>query len=215
MIKKLAVIALSGAISQAAFASDRMVSYEITITNAHSFHVLAPAAIVAHKRGFKLFKIGMPASEGLAFPAENGDPSMLLSELADNEKVTNTAAGDFVGPGQTASFIIEAPKRAMFTVSSMLAGSNDAFMAVQNIKPGKHSHKKAMVMDAGSEQNTEDCAHVPGPPCAAGSGNDRAEAGAEGFVTIHNGVHGGADLMPKESDWRGPIAIVSVKRMHN
>jgi hypothetical protein len=212
MLKKLAIVALTGALSQVAMASDRMVTYAVTITNAHTFHVLAPSAIIAHKRGFELFKLGMPASDGLAYQAENGTPAVLLDELVGNDMVLNTAVGDFVGPGQTATFMIEAPKHARITVTSMLAGSNDAFIGVKGLRPG--AHRPALVLDAGSEYNTEDCAHIPGPPCAPDSGNDRAVDGAEGFVSIHNGIHGGVDLMPKESDWRGPLAIVSVKRMY-
>ncbi len=37
-------------------------------------------------------------------------------------------------------------------------------------------------------------------------------SGAEGFIYVSNGVHGGADLVPALHDWRGPVARISVKR---
>ena len=221
MTKKLAAIALSGILSQAAFASnDHYKTYQVTITNAHSFHVLTPPVIIAHSRDFHLFEIAMPASEGLAHQAENGDPSVLLAELDDNDYVKNKVVGDFVHPGESKTFEIQAHRYVHFSVSSMLAGTNDAFIAVRGIAAPKRAvYANAMVYDAGSEHNTESCADIPGPPCAKRSGNARVPEGAEGFVTFSNGVHGVADLepslVPSQSDWRGPVAIVKIERMRH
>ena len=65
--------------------------------------------------------------------------------------------------------------------------------------------------DAGSEENNEDGAFIPGPPF--GSLNVRATAGAEGFVHIHRGVQGVADLAPETYDWRNPTAEIRVTRV--
>jgi hypothetical protein len=66
--------------------------------------------------------------------------------------------------------------------------------------------------DAGSEGNNEDCAFVPGPACPPDSGNARSTSDAEGYVHIHNGVHGIADLGPAAYDWRNPVAKITITR---
>ncbi len=218
-MKKILFSLILGALfSQNAIADDRMKKFAVTITNAHAFHVLTPMVITAHKRDFSLFKIGEPASEGLAFQAEFGDPSMLMAELADNSKVYSTASnGGLLLPGKSTTIEVMAPRRSWFSVSSMLAGTNDAFIAVKNLKAPRH-HKSKMsatrVYDAGSEADNEDCAYIPGPPCGPDSGNQRATENAEGFVSISNGVHGGVDLNPMDSDWREPVAVISIKQPH-
>ncbi len=65
--------------------------------------------------------------------------------------------------------------------------------------------------DAGSEENNEDGAFIPGPPFGCCGG--RATDGAEGFVHIHSGVHGIADLAPEVYDWRNPTAMIRVTRI--
>ena len=73
--------------------------------------------------------------------------------------------------------------------------------------------------DAGSEGNNEDCGFVPGPACPDGSGNDRDTADAEGYVHVHNGVHGvfeeepPPDLAPDAYDWRNPVARIVTTRI--
>jgi hypothetical protein len=65
--------------------------------------------------------------------------------------------------------------------------------------------------DAGSEANNEDGDFIPGPPF--GSGGVRDTEGAEGFVHIHSGVHGIADLDPAIYDWRNPTAEIRITRI--
>ena len=71
----------------------------------------------------------------------------------------------------------------------------------------------AVAYDAGSENNNQECAYVPGPACPEGSGNARDESGAEGFVYIHNGVHQTGDLSPTRNDWHNPVAKVVITRL--
>lgn len=67
----------------------------------------------------------------------------------------------------------------------------------------------ARVYDAGSEANTESCAHVPGPPCGGAGG--RAPDGAEGHVALHGGILGVGDLDPANWDWTNPVLGVSAE----
>lgn len=192
-------------------------NYRVTIKNATSNHVLTPPLIVVHNKYFKLFEVTGVASDGLAVQAETGSPADLYNEVVDAEGVYEVvAASNAIVYGNKATFEIRAPKKALISVTAMLATSNDAFTAIS----GKALPKKkkgvtymATTYDAGSEYNNENCAFIPGPPCAAGSGNARATEGAEGFITIHNGIKGGADLNSAKLDWRGATSIVSITRI--
>lgn len=192
-------------------------TYHVTITNTTGHHVITPPVIIAHKKGFHLFKITEKSSPGLAMLAETGDSSTLVAELESNDKVTAIAASpdDFIPYGTSKTFEITAPKKSYFTVAGMLATTNDGFTAVTIKGPKKHryAHGMGMTYDAGSEENDELCAHIPGPPCAMDSGNGGVPTPeGENFVTIHNGIHGGGDLTASDLDWRGPTSMV---RIHN
>ena len=77
-------------------------------------------------------------------------------------------------------------------------------------RTGDDKTHDAIAYDSGTEFNSEDCAFIPGPPC----GNHvRMTDGAEGFIYVSNGVHGGADLIPALHDWGGPVARISVRKM--
>lgn len=98
----------------------------------------------------------------------------------------------------------------------MLATSNDAFTAISaKSMPRKSVSYMGITYDAGSEVNNENCAYIPVAPCSAGSGNVRATAGAEGFITVHSGVNGGSDLNPIHLDWRGATSVISISRINN
>ncbi|MBA2667448.1 MAG: spondin domain-containing protein [Trueperaceae bacterium] len=66
----------------------------------------------------------------------------------------------------------------------------------------------ARVYDAGTEANTESCAHIPGPPC--GHALVRVTDGAEGVVSPHEGILGIADLDPAILGWTDPVVTVHV-----
>ena len=73
---------------------------------------------------------------------------------------------------------------------------------------------EAPAYDAGSEQNTEACEDIPGPPCGP---NDHPDVKAEGYVHIHAGIHGigseGVD--PAMHDWRNPVAKITIERIYH
>jgi len=219
-MKKLALTtAIAAAISfNTAIADDdddKMMVYHVTVTNTTVHHKLTPPIIIAHKKGFHLFKVGdmtHPASPELAELAETGNPGPLAEMVKHNPKVKAVMTGNDLVHGGTPSTMYEiiAPKGVMFTVASMLASTNDAFTAATNIKAPKrnrHTHAMGMTYDAGSEKNNEDCDFIPGPPC--GGAMNKNEAG-EGYVTVHNGVFGKAGLPAAMYDWRGPTSMVSI-----
>jgi len=192
-------------------------TYHVTITNTTAHHVITPPAVIAHNRHFKLFKVTEAASPELTIMAESGNLNPLLGSLESNTNVsavmsTLDQTPPVILPGHSITVEIKAPKKTYFTVAGMLATSNDAFTSATLRAPKKHRYSKgtAITYDAGSEDNNELCIDIPGPPC--GGTNETIEGDGEGFVTIHNGVHGVGDLVPADLDWRGPTAMV---RIHN
>ena len=69
----------------------------------------------------------------------------------------------------------------------------------------------APAYDAGSETNDELSSTVAG---LGGEGYSPNDSG-EGFVHIHNGVHGIGDLVAATMDWRNPVAQIAIERMNH
>ena len=73
--------------------------------------------------------------------------------------------------------------------------------------------------DAGTEDNDQSCANIPGPRCG---GEGFVSGGGEGFVHISNGFHdlgdtdeNGAEVLgPATYDWRNSVARITVKRIN-
>jgi hypothetical protein len=190
-------------------------TYHVTITNTTANHVITPPAVISHNDSFKLFKVTEAASDELAIMAESGNVSPLLASLAGNPDVsavmsTLDQAPPVILPGQSITVTIVAPEKTYFTIAAMLATTNDAFTSVTLKAPKKHRYANGLGMtyDAGSEDNNELCIDIPGPPC--GGTNATIPGDGEGFVTIHNGVHGVGDLVPADLDWRGPTSMVKI-----
>ena len=193
--------------------ADKLKQYEVSITNATANHVFTPTLIVTHAGGVSLFKVGEKASDGLAHQAETGDPTMILAETQGRNGVFDTVIGGFVSGGATGSFYITAPRRAHLSLTAMLATTNDAFVALNNVRlPKKSVTYYARIYDAGSEANNELCEFIPGPPCDAG--NEGAIDGSEGFISISNGIHGIGNLSAEHLDWNNPGAVVTITRMN-
>jgi hypothetical protein len=99
-----------------------------------------------------------------------------------------------------------------FSYGAMLGNTNDAFAGLADVALpfGRWSVTyMAVGYDAGTETNDESCATVPGPACG-GEALSPGDPG-EGFVTVHNGIHGIGDLDPALLDWRNPVAKIVIK----
>ncbi len=196
---------------------NRLNTYHVTITNTTANHVITPPAVIAHNYKYKLFTVTKPASAELAIMAESGNVAPLLAKVVTDSNVSAAMSSleqspPVILPGKSITIEIKAPKRTYFTIAGMLATSNDAFTSVTLKGPKKnhYSNGYTVTYDAGSEDNNELCIDIPGPPC--GGTNATIDGDGEGFVTIHNGIHGVGDLVPAKLDWRGPTASV---RIHN
>ncbi len=210
------------ALSAPVFAQDA--TYEITVTNLTRAQIFAPPIAAVHGASASLFTPGEPASDELALMAEDGNSAPLAELLSNSSEVYGVAtAGGPVLPGQSLTFEVTASGRGgVISVAGMLVTTNDAFFAAANVPApwfqlrgiglqSALSTVNAYAWDAGSEANTELCAEIPGPPC--GNGGVRNTEGAEGFVHIHPGIHGGGDLSAADYDWRNPAASVRIVRV--
>ncbi len=192
---------------------------EVTVTNLTRGQIISPVVVASHRPGFEpLFQLGAPASDELAMVAEDAILGPLYEMLSNSPDVLDVeileGMGGPIPPGESASIIINVQGGFRFlSMAGMLVTTNDAFFAVRGARVPAHGTRtfRSPAYDAGSETNTEDCAHIPGPPC--GNPMVRVTDGAEGYVHIHAGIHGVGNLAPSEHDWRNPVAKITVSRL--
>ncbi len=215
----LVLAAVSITLSPEAAAQARL-NYRVTIYNLTYDQVFSPPLVVTHKSDASVFRSGYPASPGLRNLAEDGGNAALRLELALSPDVmTLVAATAPIPPGGSASFDVAAQGNFdRLSAVGMLVTTNDAFFGLDgfDIDSDAFSNRSsAMVFapayDAGTENNNELCAFIPGPPCGNGGVPDMA--GAEGYVHIHRGIHGTGDLDAARFDWRNPVAKIVVTRL--
>jgi hypothetical protein len=191
--------------------------YEVTITNLTRHQIFSPLLVVSHKDNMNLFQAGHEASDELAAIAETGNVGPMEDALMGLPGVSDFAnTGAVLLPGMSDSVVVQGRPYTRISVLSMLVNSNDAFLAL-NSQPAtiwRPVSVQVPAYDAGSEANSELCSDIPGPACPPDSGNAHADEG-EGFIHIHNGIHGIGDpeLDPAEYDWRNPVAAITIKRV--
>ena len=192
----------------------RTASFEVTITNLSKSSALTPIMVAAHHSKVKIFELGKQPSEALVVLAETGNSSNLTAAYnGQNDQVVLTSGQLRAGESVTLKFDNIA-KNSRFSLASMGLPTNDAFIAVQSVRLPSWKQQRTIRLtayDAGSETNDESCNNIPGPTCggAALSPNDTGE----GYVYVHSGIHGIADLSASQYTWQNPIAIVTIKRI--
>jgi hypothetical protein len=184
----------------------------VRITNV-SKQIISPPLVATHSWKARIFIPGDPASTELSMLAEDGDPSALATLLGDSDEVLDVAVADGpLLPGATMVFELE--RRGRFNRVSavgMLVTTNDAFFGLDNylVEQGAQNQRMSVpAWDAGTEFNNELCGFIPGPPC--GSPLVRDTDGAEGFVYVHPGLHGGGDLSPADWNWQNPVVDIRI-----
>lgn len=191
--------------------------YEVTVTNLTKDQLLSPPVAATHGKTVAFFALGEPALDELVLVAEDGMGGPLADLLNTLPEVYEAmATTDPIPPG--GSITLDIVSRGRFdrlSLAGMLVNTNDAFAAVDTVALPRFRHRPvtyyASAYDAGSEENNENCDFIPGPAC--GGPNERDTDGAEGFVHVHNGVHGIGDLDPAQYDWRNPVAKVVIERV--
>lgn len=212
-LSRIGLLAAALALLLAPSAQAQSTTVEVTIVNLTPGQIISPPLVITHNADFQLFDLGAEASPGLAALAEDAETAPLIDEIDDDPNVFDIqVAVDGIPPGGSRTVEIEATSEFRYvSVAGMLVTTNDTFFAARALRigSGKGSSALSPGYDAGSEENNEDCAFIPGPPCGnAGVGTPTSE----GFVHINSGIHGIASLSAAEFDWRNPVASVSVDR---
>lgn len=192
---------------------------EVTVTNLTAGQVFTPLVVASHRKGFRFFETGTSASIPLETLAEGGATGPLAMALSGSADVMDVVeAGMPLPPGQSMTLTVNAQGTFQHvSLAGMLVPTNDAFVALADVpaplKPGTSTFY-ARAYDAGTEANDESCTHIPGPPMTCmGEGFNTDRTGAEGFVHVHRGIHGGGDLDASLRDWRNPVARVEIRRV--
>jgi hypothetical protein len=218
-LKSLAVISALLAASQVSatgWNSDNV--YEVTVTNITKSIIFTPVMIAAHSEKIDFFEVGEAASAALERVAEGGDTGPIKAMFTGSaDEVIETTGLLMAGQSSTVTFesSLQAPK---FSLASMLLPTNDAFAAIESIKLPRGKNQKTVYVrayDAGTEANDENCAHIPGGASCAGEAFSAEDASDEGFVYVHNGIHGIADLEASKYTWNNPVMKVTIKRITN
>jgi len=208
------VIAGAMCISTLAVAGDYL---QVTVTNLTRGQIFTPLLVVSHNSHVRLFHAGKPASKELAALAEGGDVAPLTRALRRKRGVKGIADSgmEVTLPGHTTTVTVPAHGAKRLSLAAMLIPTNDAFVSLNNVRAPLHGSitYTAVAYDAGSETNDEKCVNIPGPDCG-GAGPSPKDDG-EGFVHVHSGIHGIYDLAAADYDWRNPVALITVKRVHH
>lgn len=208
-------------------------TYTVTVTNT-STQPISPPVLISHALAYQPVVPGNAAEPALWLLAEDGDASELatVARVAPGVHEVVTAAGP-LPPGESVTLEIGVTEDAHYlTLLGMLVVTNDAFVFwgsevsaaasmdgmgdgmgesmggdMMGMAPAIYDGV-ARVFDAGSEADTELCAHIPGPPC--GNPGVRVTDGAEGTIHLDGGILGVGDLDPAELDWTNPAVRVIV-----
>jgi hypothetical protein len=219
-------------------AADDARTYRVTVTNLTAGQPLTPVLFATHRSNVNVFSVGSPASFGVKEIAENGNLAPLAEALGATTGVSEVFQGGMpIVPPETPGSAMF-PDSVMFEITgglgarrlswvSMLICTNDGFTGLDSLGLPRHVGDSVTVgtagYDAGTELNTEDFADIV-PPCQALIGVSSGEAGtgtsnpalAEGGVIHHHdGIQGGADLLPAIHGWdvNAPVAEVTVERI--
>jgi hypothetical protein len=193
--------------------------YEVTVTNATRDQSFTPLLVVAHHPRVRLFEVGQPASPELEALAETGATAPFEETLASTAGVHGVAISEgLLGPGHTAKIWVKGHRGDRISLAGMLIPTNDGFVAIDGAGPFGRWTKPiwAPAYDSGTEINDELCASIPGPPyeeCGGPGGGEAPDGGEEGFVRIHEGLHGVGDFDAARRDWRNPVAKVRIRRV--
>jgi hypothetical protein len=203
--------------------------YEVTVTNITRNQRFTPILAATHTDAVHLFTLGSPASSGLETLAEEGNVGPLSAALAADAAVADVVsspapppADNLVAPGESVVLTISGGRGIdRLSVAAMLIPTNDAFVALNGVELPRGDRSVsffAVAYDAGSERNDELCESIPGPgfpECGGDGGGLMPSGGEEGFVHVHQGIHGIGDLLPSVRDWRNPVAHVTIRRVRS
>lgn len=218
MIKKIATAVGLIAAASAVQAAD----LTVTLTNATHGVVFTPAVVAAHADTITVFQSGTAASAALTSQAEEGMTADLKA-MYDNAAANSAVADAPLTGGNSVSFdLTTTGSNEYLSVTSMLLPTNDAFVGLSNWKipttPGTY-RINLNAYDAGTENNDELAASIPGPEGLTGSGGTGVVATGDenGVIHIHRGNLGDtsadsgiSDINSATQRWLNPVARLTV-----
>lgn len=205
-----------------------MATFDITVSNLTNGQPLSPVAVIAHVDGYNVFSVGAAATAGLEVLAEGGDNSDLISEADSDANVLGTGSGAApIGPAgsETVSITVLASDVANLRISTatMLVNTNDAITVVNaadvsGLMPGDRWSTRTIAYDAGTEADTEEAAHIPGP-AGGGEGFNAARDDEADRVSMHSGVVSQDDgfatsALTGDHRFDNPVALVRIERVN-
>ncbi|HEX9989847.1 MAG TPA: spondin domain-containing protein [Chloroflexia bacterium] len=185
-----------------------MRAFDVTVTNiTKSMQGLSPLVVATHPASAHAWQMGQMASKGVEILAEDGMPAMLADELKG--VATDVAATkSHLFPGDSITVRVMAKDGDVLSAATMLIQTNDGFTGLDSVALNE-GDTDAMAYDAGTEENTEAAADVPGPPF--GGMMHGPDSTPHQPISMHQGITGKADVKPEMFNWTGPVARFSVR----
>jgi hypothetical protein len=192
--------------------SEPAAGYELTIRNMNPGQNFSPPVTILHTPEYRLFELDQPATVELWRLAEDGSTAEFQA-LVD-PAVRAVLVGRPIHRRNSPVFttVFETRPNLLLSVAAMLSLTNDGFVAARAIALpadiGASTTVPLRAYDAGSEANTESCAHVP---CEIH--DQRMTESAEGVVTDHGGIRGDADIAISRG-WHGSdLGTLTITRL--
>lgn len=201
VLSTLMVLSLGTSPASAEFSGPTI---EVKVTNITRSIIFTPPIIATSRRQISLFKLGEEPTQALADLAEGGVTDGVAEILAeyDADIIQDDAP---LLPGESRIYHLPRIGARFVTFGSMLLPTNDGFSAFSVRLNDLRDGKGFRAYDAGSEENTEVCADIPGPQC---DGTPLSEGLAEGYITPHAGIAGEAELSTAVYNWGEPVLWV-------
>ncbi len=173
-------------------------TFEVTVSNLTLAQPLSPVAVVLHRAGFESFVDGETANLAMELMAEGGDNTDVLGEaVAASEHLASASSDGPIAPASIGGAIsLTVPEDQIsdmrLTVLSMLVHTNDAFTGanaanVSSMAVGDTIRLTGPTWDAGTENNDEQGASMPGPDFG-GEGFNSTRDDIIDRVRFHQGV---------------------------
>jgi len=189
------------------------VVFRVRITNLTKGQPFSRIVLATHRGDLRYFELGAQAPRPVVALAEHGNPAPLARFFAGQDGVRDVSVTEGpLAPGDSVVMHLRGGgPYTRLSVGGMLVGTNDGFFALNSARGPVRRDRRVRfspAYDAGSELNDELCSSIPGPFCGGNGGLE-----GEGFVHVHNGIHGIGDLEPARRDFRNPVARIQVERI--
>ena len=195
--------------------------YEVTLENLTpatapgGSQPFSPAIVATHKPPLRIFKSNSYASNELLNVAEDANNQPLIDLLSQSENVYQVVTGTgVILPGESETFTITASQEMhKLSLVTMLVNTNDGFTGVDKLNLPNSGTQIVYLRayDAGTEQNTELAANIPGPCC----GSHFVRVPTHERISYHKGILGIGDLDPATYGWDEPVAKLTITRISN